>query len=75
MTLEGISMLFGSRQYDRKLALARAGNLLPFWLACFVVYLWGVKLWGRLGAVMAVLLFTMLPTVLAHAGRATTDMG
>lgn len=75
MTLEGISMLFGSRQYDRKLALARAGNLLPFWLVCFAVYLWGVKLWGRLGAVMSVLLFTMLPTVLAHAGLATTDMG
>lgn len=75
MTYEGAAILFGSRQYDRKLALARAGNLLPFWLACFFVYLWGVKLWGRLGAVTAVFLFTMLPTVLAHAGLATTDIG
>jgi len=37
--------------------------------------LWGRRVLGTAGAVLAVLIFTMIPTVLAHAGLATTDMG
>jgi 4-amino-4-deoxy-L-arabinose transferase-like glycosyltransferase len=40
-----------------------------------MVFLWGRRTLGAAGAVLAVLFFTMIPTVLAHAGLATTDMG
>src|SRR5207247_8188608 len=56
-------------------ALARAGILPFFWLACGMVFLWGRRVLGTAGAVLAVLIFTMIPTVLAHAGLATTDIG
>ena len=42
-------------------------------LACLVVGLWG-NLFGRPMAVLAVALFTLLPTMLADAGLAATDM-
>src|SRR5229473_1767163 len=37
-------------------------------------WLWARRLHGNLAAVAAVLLFTTLPTVLGHAGLATTDI-
>ena len=77
MFAEGNAILYGATgaQYDRRLALSRAGNLPFFWLACWMVFLWGRRALGSPGAVLAVLIFTMIPTVLAHAGLATTDMG
>ena len=77
MTLEGNTILYGGGpgDYDRRLALSRAGNLPFFWLACWMVFLWGRKLLGTSPAVVAVLIFSMIPTVLAHAGLSTTDMG
>src|SRR5712691_6910321 len=77
MFIEGNAILYGAAgsQYDRRLALARAGNLPFFWLACGMVFLWGRRMLGSAAAVLAVLIFTMIPTVLAHAGLATTDMG
>ena len=75
MSLEGTILLFGQKQYDRTLALARAGILPFFVLACAMVFLWGRRILGPAGAVVAVFLFTMIPTVLAHSGLATTDIG
>lgn len=75
MTREGIAILHADNQYEWRLTLARSGNLLFFWLACWMVFLWGRRTLGTAGAVVAVLIFTMIPTVLAHAGLATTDMG
>lgn len=75
MTIEGDTILYGGNHYDLRLALSRAGNLPFFWLACWMVFLWGRKLLNDAGAVVAVLIFTMIPTVLAHAGLSTTDMG
>jgi 4-amino-4-deoxy-L-arabinose transferase-like glycosyltransferase len=72
------SILYGRNadgKYDLRLALARAGNLPFFWLACWMVFLWGSRILGPAGGVVAVLMFTMIPTTLAHAGLATTDMG
>lgn len=43
-------------------------------MACAVVYLWTRRFWSKAIAVLAVLLFTLSPTVLGHAGLATTDM-
>jgi hypothetical protein len=72
--LEGNSILHAGDRYDRNLALARLGVLPFFLLASVVVFLWAHRLGGWPAAVGAVLLFTTLPPVLAHAGLATTDM-
>jgi len=71
---EGDAILYSGHHYDRTLALARLGVLPFFWVACGVVYVWGRRYFGHAVAVLAVMLFTFEPTVLAHAGMATTDM-
>jgi len=71
---KGLETLYSSKHYDRTVALARLGVLPLFWLACAVTFLWGRRCFGPAVAVIAVLLFTLLPPVLAHAGLATTDM-
>jgi Dolichyl-phosphate-mannose-protein mannosyltransferase len=70
------SMLIWGRgdHYDRMLAISRAGILPLFWLGCAVVFLWARRIAGGAAAVVAVLIFSTLPPVLAHAGLITTDM-
>jgi hypothetical protein len=72
--LEGNSILYAGGRYDRNLALARLGVLPFFLLATLVVFAWARRIGDAADAVCAVLLFTTLPPVLAHAGIATTDM-
>ncbi|MFI4978740.1 MAG: ArnT family glycosyltransferase, partial [Nevskiales bacterium] len=71
---EGLAILGQGADYDRTLTLARLGILPFFWLACLVVYVWGRHYFGEPVACTAVLIFSMLPSILAHAGLATTDM-
>ena len=73
--MEGDSILYAGGHYDLRLVLSRAGNLPFFWLACWMVFLWGQRILGAAGAALSVLIFSMTPTVLAHAGLSTTDMG
>jgi len=76
---EGNAALFDSgersvRSYVHTLTLARLG-VLPFFLGlALVVWLWTRRLWGEWAAAAAVALLTLTPTVLAHAGLATTDV-
>ena len=70
----GAAILADQGRLGRNLALARAGTLPFFWLACAVVFLWARRLLGPTGALVALLFFTALPPVLGHAGLATTDM-
>jgi hypothetical protein len=70
----GDAILFGSDQPVRMIALARAGNLPFLILAAFGVYLLASVTVGEAAGLVALLLFTTLPPVLAHAGLATTDM-
>jgi hypothetical protein len=70
----GLDVLYQQGQYRRMLLLARLGTLPFFWVACAVVYLWGRRYFGPAVGVLAVLFFSLLPPVLAHAGLATTDM-
>jgi hypothetical protein len=72
--VDGAGLLYQGDRYDLTLALARLGNLPFFWIACLVVYLWGKRYYGAGVAAAAVLLFSFLPPVLAHAGLATVDM-
>lgn len=73
MKEQGLAAMAHSGQVDRVVFLMRLGNLPFFLLACLVVGLWGNK-FGRPVAVLALALFTLLPTMLADAGLATTDM-
>jgi hypothetical protein len=69
---EGLAILAG--HYTRFLALARCGALPFFWMACGALYWWGRRYFGKATAAMSVLLFSLLPPVLAHAGLATADI-
>ena len=74
MILEGVACLYHGGHTGRTLTLARLGILPFFMLACLVVYFWARRYFGNTVAVVATGLFTLLPSVLAHAGLATTDM-
>jgi hypothetical protein len=74
MWIEGQKILLWNGDYRRSLARARAGILPFFVLASAVVWLWARDLGGYRAATLALVLFTCLPAVLAHAGLATTDM-
>jgi tetratricopeptide (TPR) repeat protein len=71
---EGLSILTHSPNFDRTVSLMRLGNLPFFLLACLVVCAWSWQMFGKAVAVVATGLFTLLPTILADAGLATTDM-
>jgi hypothetical protein len=72
--LEGISVLARTGNIDRTIFLMRLGNLPFFLLACLVVCGWSWHTFGKPIAVLSLGLFTLLPTMLADAGLATTDM-
>ena len=71
---EGARVIARSGNVDRTIFLMRLGNLPFFLLACLVVCGWSWYSFGRAIAVLATALFTLLPTMLADAGMATTDM-
>jgi len=71
---ESFRILGGGQHYQRILMLGRLGILPFYWVASLVVFVWGRRCGGPLTALMATLLFTTLPPVLAHAGLITTDM-
>ena len=72
---EGVAIIYQGGHPAQTLALMRAGILVFFVMACAVIFLWARRSFGDTVAVLAVALFTLVPTVLAHAGLATTDMG
>ncbi len=63
-----------ARNYKRTLTLARMGILPFYWLSAAMVWFWARSLFGRPSALVATLLYTSLPPILAHSGLATTDM-
>ena len=74
MWRSGNRVLDESADYLRTLLLARLG-VLPFFVgACVVLAVWAKRWFGAAGAVIATVLLTTTPPVLAHAGLATTDM-
>ncbi len=70
----GNSVLYDDGRYVRNLSLARSAMLPFFALAVVLVFLWTRREFGELAGVMAALLFTTLPVVLAFSGLAYTDM-
>jgi hypothetical protein len=71
---ESFRILGAGEHYQRTLTLGRLGILPFFWAGSWVVFLWGNRCGGALTAMIATLLFTTLPPVLAHSGLITTDM-
>ncbi len=70
----GNSVLYDDGHYLRNLSLARAA-VLPFFIVCAaIVFLWTRREFGNWAALTAVVLFTTVPTVLAFAGLAYSDM-
>lgn len=73
---EGLAILFSRGTEDFTLTLARLGTLPFFWIACWITFSCTHWISGKASAaVLAVFLVTMTPSMLAHAGLATTDMG
>lgn len=72
--VEASAVMRTGRGYAANLALARAAVLPFFLLACLVVWWWGRRIGGERGGAFAVVLFTLIPPIVAHAGLATTDM-
>lgn len=71
---EGYKVMLHSGHPALVLFLMRLGILPFFILSALVVFFWTREEHGATAAVYATGLFTLIPSVLAHAGLATTDM-
>lgn len=71
---EGVAILMSQNDPSKTLALARAGVLPFFWIACWIGFAMARWIAGAASGVLAVVLISMSPAVLAHAGLVTTDM-
>jgi len=74
VTSEGNAILNAGGAHERNLTLARIGILPFFIIASLVVALWAKNCGGTATSLLATLLFTTLPPILAHSGLATLDM-
>src|SRR5262249_32723231 len=72
--LEGWDLITYEHHPDETMTRMRLGVLPFFVLACLVTFFWARRHFGDPTAAIATALFTLIPTVLAHAGLATTDM-
>lgn len=74
--LVGYDFFYQSRNDpDRLLFTARAMNSLFGAATALLVFFWSHRLWGASGAFVALVLCMLCPTMLAHSGLATSDMG
>jgi Dolichyl-phosphate-mannose-protein mannosyltransferase len=71
---EGNTILGEGARYKRNLTLARLGELPFVLLALAGVWVWARRCFGPQAAFFSALVFSMIPTVLAHGGFATTDL-
>ena len=71
---EGNAILEQGHRYTETLAAARMGNLGFVILGGVAVTYWGLALAGPLAGALTCLVYSLLPTLLAHGGLATTDM-
>lgn len=53
---------------------ARLPIFLFFILSAVLIFKWGRRLYGNLGAIIALIIFSFSPTVIAHSRFVTTDM-
>jgi hypothetical protein len=70
----GTAILYSSGRYMELLTAARLGVLPFFILLVIATWVWAWREFGTTAAAVAALLVSTAPTVLAHAGLATTDV-
>src|SRR5690242_661135 len=70
----GNAILNDGGRYERNLDLARAGVLPFFLLGSALVFCWTRREFGDGAGLISLFLFSTLPTVLAFAGVAYTDL-
>jgi len=70
----GNDLLYSNDRYERNVARARLGNLLFFAIAIAATAVLAARWYGWAASVIAALLFSLQPSILAHAGLATTDL-
>jgi hypothetical protein len=71
---EGWKLITYEHHPEETMTRMRLGILPFFILGSLVTFFWARRYFGDTVAVIATALFTLIPTVLAHAGLATTDM-
>lgn len=71
---EGAAIIGSGAHYVDTLASARHGVLVFLVVLCLAVWAWGRRALGEAGAALAVFFAVTNPTILAHAGLATTDL-
>jgi len=70
----GGRILYDGGHYNRNLTLARSG-VLPFFIVLAVfVFCWTRSLFGDVAGLLATVLFTTIPSILAFSGLAYTDI-
>jgi len=69
----GNELLYFDRQYMQNVELARIGNLLFLVIGVIGVAAWGRRAFDPLTGLVAAALWSLLPSVLANFGVATTD--
>lgn len=72
-TARGNSVLYGGRGYIRNVAAGRAGNALFLAAALLAATWWCRRYSGDAAAVVGLVMFAMLPAMLAHSALITTD--
>lgn len=71
---EGSAILQSGGMYEQNLMMARLGILPFFIIASLLVAAWTNVCAGKAASLLATLLFTTLPPILAYSGLATLDM-
>ena len=69
----GNELLYHDREYMRNVELTRIGNLLFLVIGVIAVAAWGRRVFDPATGLVAAALWSLLPTLLAHCGVATTD--
>ncbi len=70
---EGLAILTSRKRLDSDLAMVRRCGFLFMVIAAVAIFGWTREMFGTTAAFVALLFYTLLPTVLANAALATTD--
>jgi hypothetical protein len=72
--IAGNEILYSNNNYFYNLSLARLGNIPFFLLLCLVTWRWSRRLFGDINALLVLFFVSSTPSILGHAGLATTDI-
>lgn len=71
---QGNAIFYRNKRYQHNLTLARVPNLAFLLIALLVTGVWTRRLFGGPTALLAIAMLGCVPSLLGHAGLATTDM-